>query len=1246
MAADQEGPRTRSVHPRRESTLSNREINVEPLALRPLTPAPISDQHDLYSRELVALLRSEERRKDVRNIALSGSYGSGKSSVLAAVKAELEDRVVEVSLASLSDIGVQPDASEDELNNHIQKEIVKQLLYRERPNKVSGSRFRRISRLPFWRTIAASALAGVVVAGILWLTGWGAPFRLAADHGSGRVWLFVTIGAASAAISFLLQFLLHNRVRIDKLGTAATSVSLKTEGLDEEGSFFDKYLDEIVYFFEMTKHDVVIIEDLDRFKNPAIYASLRALNTVLNTSRQLRRRPVHFIYAVRDSIFEDLIKAPKRAPGEQDKSATAGLPPSDHSKVRVWQADRKLSDPATQRAKFFDLVIPIVPFITYRTSRDLLVPAMKEVDPAVASDVIGVVAKHITDMRLLRNIVNEYRVFKSRVLEPNKLLGLTPDGLFAMVAFKNTRLEDFELIRVGDSSLDRLYRVSRKIIDAELEGIAGDITALEDETSPVAETQARATQLSGALQAIAERWMVRLNHSKQNVRFKVGNQFVAPTSIETPEFWAGIVDENKIIEVWSSSNIDVFHIDANGLREELGGIVPVNWAVKRGTDWHEDLKSARAYQRWLRSADFRQLTQPKRPLKLDDQPVDFRAAYLDPLGDPLLIELIAEGHIDRNFHLYTSEYHGEVTSANAMNFVIQHVQAEVPSHRYKLDRDEITAVLKEGGPEALGSVGLFNLAVYDKMLDAPEELFERNIRLLSWARPAGIDFIDTYIAAGQHKEELFRRLARHWPDVFVYIANLNECKEEERAAFSLAAFEGADPNQEYPAPGVVRNYIATGYERLVELTAAQVTPTRAIRLLQQIGVRLPSLSGLSPKAIDAIIEARQYLVTAENLQIALKDPEDIGLDTVFRASDQVFAHVISHFDDYLSALDSSDPPAYPLKDLSTLVDIMAALERVEPGKSLDILARLSESALVEDLSGVPTNVMSLLAQGQRFALGLSNIDAYVAEVSFDEHLARYLENAGSVPVQATEPAEQEKWAVRILNEPQIAVPARLTLAMSITQTPLPITKITTREPEVIRSLVEKSMVADDPSTFAALEGSVPCQVAFLLGSREAITFFSQLTPSAAVLQQLLSHDSVDDSFKRHVALDVPRLAGHASQEVLEEVAKWSVSAGEALPPDTLQLVQSSAIALSSKIGTLNLSAPSLASEAVIAYVQLLPEPYSRLLQLSSKPVDLPVEPNFDEVLRVIRADGTGPVSTWRKIGEGTRVWMRRTPSDD
>lgn len=47
-------------------------------------------------------------------------------------------------------------------------------------------------------------------------------------------------------------------------------------------SVFNRYLDELVYLFQTTGYQVVVLEDLDRFKNTSIYTKLRELNQLLN----------------------------------------------------------------------------------------------------------------------------------------------------------------------------------------------------------------------------------------------------------------------------------------------------------------------------------------------------------------------------------------------------------------------------------------------------------------------------------------------------------------------------------------------------------------------------------------------------------------------------------------------------------------------------------------------------------------------------------------------------------------------------------------------------------------------------------------------------------------------------------------------------------------------------------------------------------------------------------------------------
>ncbi len=125
-------------------------------ALRSLSPQYLPDEHGEAHVLNLSGRAATQRPRPARNIALTGHFGSGKSSVLDRRQrsdgCELEVKVINLSLPSLGigDARLSEDPGDKttlDTTNLIQKEIVKQLLYRRKPSDTPASRYNRLDAL-------------------------------------------------------------------------------------------------------------------------------------------------------------------------------------------------------------------------------------------------------------------------------------------------------------------------------------------------------------------------------------------------------------------------------------------------------------------------------------------------------------------------------------------------------------------------------------------------------------------------------------------------------------------------------------------------------------------------------------------------------------------------------------------------------------------------------------------------------------------------------------------------------------------------------------------------------------------------------------------------------------------------------------------------------------------------------------------------------------------------------------------
>lgn len=414
-----------------------------------LTPIVLKDTDDSFNtvKDLLGAIANDE----ILNIAVTGPYGSGKSSVIKTFKERVNKdvKILDISLATLdADASLyaaenttsagdqekdkqQPAITSEQketLNRKIEFSILQQLVYRKTLEMLPFSRLRKIRHFSK-HTIQTMAMyvVGVVVliAFALQLDFMQIPLfyetfgvSITAQHVISIVSIILLLTMMYETVVYIIKN--YGGIRLQKISVGGNEIDIH-----DDGSIFNRYLDEILYFFQCTDYNVVIIEDLDRFNTTDIFLKLRELNHLINKSEMIGRT-IKFVYAVKDDMFKD-----------------------------------------SSRSKFFDYITTVIPVITTTNSKDMLKRALKEQghDGEVVDDDIRDIAFHIDDMRLLYNIVNEYHQYTQRLDKNGQYL--EAKKMLAMMTVKNYHPHDFSELH---NRKGRLYDIlspqtKRKFVD-------------------------------------------------------------------------------------------------------------------------------------------------------------------------------------------------------------------------------------------------------------------------------------------------------------------------------------------------------------------------------------------------------------------------------------------------------------------------------------------------------------------------------------------------------------------------------------------------------------------------------------------------------------------------------------------------------------------------------------------------------------------------------------------------------------
>ncbi|MGQ4528003.1 YobI family P-loop NTPase [Dermabacteraceae bacterium P13136] len=1220
---------------------SSEEVDENPQwDLMPLTPEFIEAEHGCYVRALETALQNAQ----ILNIALSGNYGVGKSSILQELGKRLGNRVVELSLSTLvpvetSKINESVPVQATTQNNQIQQEIVKQLLYREKPSKTPASRFRRLEQFQWLRECAVATLIGAAASIVFLLAGWTE--RLAATYtgvGEVGVWSHLIICVAVGAMLLIMRRLLYGKFSIKQLSAGSATVTLD----DGSVSYFDQYLDEIVYFFEASGCDVVIIEDIDRFNNSHIFDALRALNSLLNASPQVKK-PVRFIYAIKDSIFDCLALEDERLEvgGAAGKSSFKAGDSSGAFGAEIVRANR---------TKFFDLVIPVVPFITHRSARNLAAQLLKRMENKVEQKLLDLAAQHVPDMRLLKNICNEFTVFRDRIFSGDgEKLELSETELFAMMLYKNTNLVDFEKICIGNSDLDSLYKVSRKLVAENIKRLEDEIRELGGRAIRKANIESHSVKLGDQLITHIERTAASAYPGREVERTGWAwsiddNASISFSDIRTPEFWSTFVAADNEPELYVPILRNYLTFSRSQLAESLGD--PLDMEI-----WNDVYKESAELQinknrsdiEFLRGADFKGLvTRPEFLVAYGGGRESLASVAKKILKTDIAYRLVCAGYVSRNFTLYTSTFHGDRVSSVATNFIIHHVEQGLMDEYFELDADDVDAVIREVGQDRLGESALYNVAILDRILEKDSGLANIMIDSLATLEEKQTRFLQSYLTLGKHRYRFIEFFVDRCARVLCYLVSQVELGDETRLRMVDTALSCVSAVKQQITLEVA-DYLRVNYCNFTALTSSGVNLSEAEHVCDiflDANVSVSSLELIWEPVRPLLVLRNLYEITLENLKIAMRGADDVPLDAMRLKDDAVYKYILENMDDYLKAIGddfftvgSCEGFSYVLEDV---------LERQDSCLT-EVIKRAAPACQVVDLDGVNVRVWPALADSKRFPATFENVWLYVDALGLDSPLASLLAAAGEiVGIEGSESEERCALAIKILSaSEQIPDPRlRVNLVASLKLDDyLDVGEINAEAGVLFSLLLKQKIISDSEESFAHLMTSDwSTRRAFICESKE---FPNYITPELVQqdLAELLGDDGISDEIKAVILEDVDVYSEHADLQGVEQIAMLAIRGGSPIPFDILERMVQKGVSACHVLPLLKPHLGTLKDVDLFSMLKGIGDGYERLATVGKSVVQ--IDDTIENRALLDSLKWRGIVSSYRENGPLLRVYRRR-----
>lgn len=944
------------------------------------------------------ILKKQIDSPNVCNIAVVAKYGAGKSSVINTylhnyrrTKKEQKNGVLlgkpeinkytRITLSTFNNIDYDEAA--------IERSILQQLLYSRKKSELPNSEIKRTNKTPIWQTALISFLFLVFIASTV-LFGMEAGGTLL--FGKNTAWLkFLFLGIAGLLLFGFTFLLIHFR-KLSKIKYKDFEVSIASDDNKEKHttSLINKFVDEVIYFFDCIDIDLVVFEDLDRLPTTEIFAKLRELNTIINGSKK-KGGKVTFLYAAKDDLFKT----------------------------------------EEERAKFFEFILPVVPVINPVTTGEELRKQLEKLikrnaDLALTEKFIKGISTYIPDMRILKNTMNDYIIMYSKIFEDTdaKANHLSKEKLFALSLYKNLYPYDYALLE-KNAGLIRLVVDADKLRELSITDNKAQIEASKERLNKLKDEKLKSiTELKAIFmwQMRAYSYRGRRNSDpvspidimNENISF-IGLNHTHVGHCQQPSYFIdfpqGIeevllpngdrfADRESIIVEQCENGGDATKTLIASLEKERQTIYGYSFAelvAKQGVSacFAADLQTE--YIR-IYKLDLKEPFEKQRDTELFKRQVEAQIRYLR--------FLVANEYIDEKYIEYTSNYKAQLITQKDAQFVAD-VQLKIQDFDYI--QDDIKSVIVRFDDNDFKHPSILNKKLLDnleliKFLDENEKTFKYTNLLNMLAESTEIEVLNAirvYIATAEISqiETLLQVLIPLRPKLCVELLVDGKLEKNRIDLLVTCVIKYATNYKAQNKDNQLAIYLGEheNYIGILEVAGSD----KSIALIKEIQ---PIFKKLSSDYIDGaiqrfIITNNNYALTLTNLEIIfdIKNTDDINADFYARhfgfllasGKESVIKYITANINKYATAVLLNDKVTFET-EAQEQVEALLKNETIEIETRKAIIRKSRFNVLI--ITEFNTELYSTLLDEDKIEPTWENIISAYSEIGYDENIEGFILN--------------------------------------------------------------------------------------------------------------------------------------------------------------------------------------------------------------------------------------------------------------